>query len=401
MRLLRLYLVGMSPSTCPVALAAAREAFPGAKVAEVGSMEEVGLGSEAPDLELVVLAEPDTSSAAHAIQALDSDGLPRWAVVILGRDMGEFAETLSPEHWDPPLIARVFRSAVQQHQLLRENLRLQGDLRTIARRITHDLNTSVGCIFTSAQVLKAVMLPDEKGPNEAMVQNIENSSTEIAQIIERVSFVLRASADPHLPEPVRMGEVVANVLLELDADIKGVEATVALPATWPAVRGVHQWLHVIWWNLLKNALTHGGARPQVQLMWRVEEDALRFAVVDRGAAISASIKAGLFRPFDQLHMMPARGIGLSLVQRLVALQGGHCGYKRLDGSSSSFYFTLPAEDTRRLRREQGSFDGRKQVSLKDVADGSCEDLPHSGATGLTAGPLEDAMDVANPAQPVG
>jgi signal transduction histidine kinase len=37
-----------------------------------------------------------------------------------------------------------------------------------------------------------------------------------------------------------------------------------------------------------------------------------------------------------------RGTGLALVQRLVELQGGRCGYEPVQPRGSCFYFTLPA-----------------------------------------------------------
>ena len=39
----------------------------------------------------------------------------------------------------------------------------------------------------------------------------------------------------------------------------------------------------------------------------------------------------------------SRGIGLSITQRLVELQGGSCGYEPLE-NGSRFFFTLPASD---------------------------------------------------------
>jgi len=375
MRVLRIFLVRMSPSTRHVALAAAREAFPDAEVVEVGAMDDIGWDGGARNPGLVVLTEPDTASAAHAIQSLDLDGLPRWAVVILGRDMGEFAETVPPENWNPPLLARVFRSAIHQHQLMCENLRLRGDLRTIARRITHDLYTPVGCICTSAHVLEAVVFQADKASIEEMLQNIENSSAEIARIIDRVSFVLRASADPHFPDRVEMARVVAGVLRELDSDVRAAGATVAQPATWPEVLGVSQWLHVVWWNLLKNALTHEGAGQQLRMAWRFEGDVFRFSIVSRGTAIAAPIRARFFRPFDQLHLLPTPGLGLSIVQRLVALQGGRCGYERPDDGSSIFYFTIPAEHSRRRLRGEGPSGEERHAFVQGAAP-----LPAGGGT---------------------
>jgi signal transduction histidine kinase len=141
-----------------------------------------------------------------------------------------------------------------------------------------------------------------------------------------------------------MGDVVAGVLRQLKPDIQAAGAAVAAPALWPEVIGVAAWRHVIWWNLLHNALRHGGPAPQVQLGWTPEAGGSRFWVSDRGAAVPSSIEARLFRPFDQLHLFPAPGLGLSIVQRLVALQGGRCGYeRRAEDGSSVFFFTLPAD----------------------------------------------------------
>lgn len=399
MRLLRIFLVRTSPSTRPVALAAAREAFPGAEVLEVGAMDDIDWDASTRNPELVVLTEPDSASAAQAIQALDSDGLPRWAVVILGRDTGEFAETVPPEQWNAPLVARVFRSAMQQHQLMSENLRLRGDLRTVARRISHDMYTPVGCICTSAHVLEAVLFQGDMVSIREMVENIRTSSTEIAQLIDRVSFVLRASADPHFPDRIEMAAVVSGVLRELSGEIRSAGATVAQPATWPEVIGVSQWLHVVWWNLLKNALVHGGASPQVRMAWRFEDDVFRFSIIARNAPITPKIRARFFRPFDQLHLLPAPGLGLSIVQRLVALHGGRCGYEGPDDGSSVFYFTLPAENPRRRLRAvvHTIEDGR--ALLPEAGRARAEDGPQAGAAGKAVPLREASVFVPGPSTP--
>jgi signal transduction histidine kinase len=64
-------------------------------------------------------------------------------------------------------------------------------------------------------------------------------------------------------------------------------------------------------------------------------------VSDGGPPLEPGIQGRLFSPFDQLHRRPAPGLGLTIVQRLVALQGGECGYERRPDGSSVFFFTLP------------------------------------------------------------
>jgi signal transduction histidine kinase len=340
MRNNRLFLVQMSPAARPVILAAATAAFPGARLVEVATVEEAAQHPAVRQPDLMILADPDELAAARAVQAADSGGLPRWAVVILGGTVPDLAETVPADEWSAPLLARVFRSTLLQHELLCENLRLRGDLRTVARRISHDLRTPVGCIHTSSSVLK-VLPPDDAPAIGAMIQTIEDSSTELSRIIDRVSFVLKASADPSSPINVTMGPLVDRVLRELAPDIEQADATILQPVDWPEVAGVAPWLEAIWRNLVVNALKHGGPATEVQLGWSLDGGDYRFTVADRGPGISAQREQILFQPFDQLHLRPTPGLGLSLVQRLVSLQGGACGYARLADGSSVFHFTLP------------------------------------------------------------
>jgi signal transduction histidine kinase len=341
MKPLRLLLVHLSPATRATVLAAAVQAFPGAEITELGRVEEALPDGWPRRSQLVVLAEPDAASAAAAIQALAADGLPRWAVVCLGGEGGDLAEAVPREEWQPALLARAFHAALQQHELLRENLRLQGDLKTVARRIRHDLGSPIGCIGTSAHMVKVSLAPVALRTVAAMVQNIEDSSGEISQILDRVSFLLRASAEPVPSVRVDMGGVVAGVLRELGAHLKNTGAEVAQPEAWPEVSGVPAWLHVIWWNLLHNASVHGGPAARIRLAWEPVGGGYRFTVGDRGPPLEPVIRARLFPPFDQLHLRPSTGLGLTIVHRLVALQGGHCGYERRADESSVFFFTLP------------------------------------------------------------
>jgi signal transduction histidine kinase len=394
MRLTRLFFVHLSAASRPVSLAAGRAAFPEAEVIEAGTVEEAAQREGACHPELLVLAEPDHASVAGAVQAVDASGRPRWAVVILGRNFTELAETVPPEEWNPPLLARAFRSAVLQHELLHENLRLRGDLRTVAYRFSHDFYTPVGCIFTSAHVLE-LLPPTETSSFAAMIDNIKESSKEASRLVERICFVLRASADPTGPNLIDMHVVVAAVLKQLEEGIKRNGVTVTEASTWPEVHGVAPWLHVIWWNLLDNAVKHGSPGSEVRVAWSPAEDGYRFSVINPGNGAAPPVSIGPLRPFDQLHGLRAPGLGLAIVQRLVALQGGRCAYGRLADGSSEFSFTLPAglaETTERMR-DQPAQPVRTRPPRPGKTPGSSAP-PTAGITERSRRPLPSVTDGA-------
>ncbi len=232
-------------------------------------------------------------------------------------------------------------SKSSDQQLRQENLRLKGDLLSVARRFRHDLLSPVGSIQIAAEVL-AQMRPEDTAEIPNMAEILKHSGGEISQMVDRVSFLLLASAQPAPLVKIDMATILTEALRELEENIGRGTARVQLPATWPEVYGVAAWLHVVWVNLLNNAVRHGGSAPKIVVAWRAEPGGFRFSVTDDGPGVPAARQAALFTPFDRLHTAVGVGLGLSIVERLIALQGGRCGHERPANGGAHFYFTLPA-----------------------------------------------------------
>ncbi len=226
-------------------------------------------------------------------------------------------------------------------ELLRENAQLRGDLLTVARRVSHDLRTPLGGITIGGEMIKEIL--EEKGESGAVIMApIFDSTESMSKMLERVSFILKASASHQPMTPVKMDNVVFNTLQRLECQIIKSGVPIIEPAAWPEVSGVASWLEVIWWNLLANALQHGKKTSKIELGWRKNEHEFRFWTKDDGGGVAADKISTLFQPFHLLHESNARqGLGLSIVQRLVELQAGHCGYESNAAGGSIFYFTLP------------------------------------------------------------
>ena len=122
-----------------------------------------------------------------------------------------------------------------REELLRENARLRGDLLTVAHRISHDLRTPLGGIVNSGEVVRE-MLAENGLPSAPLLRPIFDSADDLTRLIERVSFVLKASACPRPLEAVKMGGVVFRVLQRLERRILEKNATVCEPPAWPEHR---------------------------------------------------------------------------------------------------------------------------------------------------------------------
>lgn len=293
--------------------------------------------------EWLFVSRLDEAALAQIAGSRNALGAPRWAVVVLGQTSVAGVEALPEADWNSRAVGRALRSARNALRQAQQIAQLSGDLRTLARRVSHDLRTPVSCIYTTSAVLQEMPHTDPAYPGE-MVDVIQESAFEISQLIDRVSFMLKASLDPLPAERVDLGMTVAAALHALHEDFLKAGIVVKQPAEWPKVSGVAKWLEVVWWNLLHNAWRHAGPTPQIELGWRVEGADLVCWAEDRGPGVSDKVKDRIFQPFELLHSVPmGQGIGLSLVHRLIALQGGRCGFENLAGGRGTrMWFALPA-----------------------------------------------------------
>lgn len=223
-----------------------------------------------------------------------------------------------------------------------ENARLRGDLLTVAKRFSHDVRTPLGGIVSSAEAIKEILAKHD--PSAAgLADSLLSSAEEIGQLIKQLSFVARASANPLPKTTGSMADPVFAALQRLESRILKRQAVVHEPKSWPSVSGVPVWLEAIWWQMLLNALKHGGPGRYIDLGWASEQDSLRFWISDNGPGVPESLRGKLFAEFDSLHTrQDVPGLGLSIVQRLVELQGGVCGHERPTSGGALFFFTLPA-----------------------------------------------------------
>jgi signal transduction histidine kinase len=219
--------------------------------------------------------------------------------------------------------------------------RLDGDMRTVSRRLSHDLRGPLNSIATTSE---AMLDPDEDpaSPRSGFAQSIASSVSDVVRLFDRMNFVLKATTQPPPRQTVIMEEIVWGALQRLEAGLQRAGGSVSKPEKWPVIEGVAAWLDVIWLNLVANSLAHGGPQPRIELGWEPLPDGYRFWVRDQGPGVPPKQEPLLFHPLDRLSELNApRGFGLPIVHRLVELQGGTCGYERGTGGST-FYFTLPA-----------------------------------------------------------
>jgi signal transduction histidine kinase len=345
--LITLRLAGITDSQLAILRTAISQAFPerSARIDRAASVEEARKLPEGAGQEILVLGPGELVEVQTAVDTLDQAALPRWAVVAVGEVASTLGvEVVAREDMEPRLLARALHSSLAQLTLRRQWARERGDVWTFGRRLTHDLRNPLGCIVTTSEMLKEV-LADEAPEQTDFVEPIIGATAEMLELINRLHFVAKASVQPAAPEVLDVEATHQAAIDRLQREITRRGARVQAPEVWPEVRAVRPWLEAIWWNLIANALRHGGEPARVETGWNRDGEDWVFWVCDEGPGVPPERENQLFTPFHRLHTRHGGGIGLSIVHRLVEMQGGRCSYERRGTGGARFEFTLPAAQT--------------------------------------------------------
>jgi len=99
------------------------------------------------------------------------------------------------------------------------------------------------------------------------------------------------------------------------------------------------------YNLLLNAITHGGDDKYVLVRQIIMENAVRIEVTDHGEGIKQSDLPYIWDRYfkvDKMHKRPlmATGLGLSIVKKIIEMHNGTYGVESEEGKGSNFWFQL-------------------------------------------------------------
>ncbi len=241
-------------------------------------------------------------------------------------------------------------SALQQytHELESSNAELDAFAHTVAHDLKNPLTSLLGYSYVLETRLDASMVP---GILLNAVQAIKRSGIKMTSIINELLLLasVRKMGDVAL-EPLAMGPIVNEALGRLQEIIAESHAEVVLPESWPVGLGYGPWVEEVWANYISNAIKYGG-RPDEGIPPRLEVGGdfptdrpgyVRFWVQDNGMGLTLENQKKLFAQFSRLEQARAEGhgLGLSIVQRIVARLGGTVGVESEVGAGSRFYFML-------------------------------------------------------------
>ena len=217
--------------------------------------------------------------------------------------------------------------------------------------ISHELRTPLASLKALTETLRDGALEDPKaaprflGRIETEVDALTQMATELLELsrIESGQVPLQRKAVPAeallLSAAERMHAQVerAGLILRLDPPQ-------AITEVWADPPRLEQVLV----NLIHNAVKFTPPGGEVVLAAQTEPGFVRFSVRDSGVGIPADDLERIFERFykaDRARSGGGTGLGLSISRHLVEAHGGRIWAESTEGQGSTFYFTIPVNQS--------------------------------------------------------
>jgi signal transduction histidine kinase len=219
--------------------------------------------------------------------------------------------------------------------------RVAAELETISYSISHELRSPLRAIdgfsLIALEEGRDVLSP-------AAVNGLERSrkaAQHMGHLIDDLLDVLKLHASELEREPVDVSALAAELVAEQPAE-KPVRFEVQPGMTAEADPAL---LRVLLRNLIANAVKFSAREPSplVEVWSELHDGSTRFSVRDNGVGFETEQAADLFQPFTRLvgqQEFEGTGVGLAIVQRIVALHGGRAGLDGAPGEGATAWFTL-------------------------------------------------------------
>jgi two-component system, NtrC family, sensor kinase len=238
------------------------------------------------------------------------------------------------------VIARDVTSERQLESRMSQAEKLAG-IGQLAAGIAHQLNTPLGAILLSAQMLAETDLPEDQAED---VERIIRQTEQCRQIIKGLLNFAR----PQSRERTRLqlGDVVQETVYLIEKNLRAAGVTVAIEQTGPVeIVGNRNELDQVFFNLLVNAVDAMPSGGVVTIaLGPGDPGEVQVSFADTGTGIPAGQRDRIFLPFfTTKDYGKGTGLGLSIVARIVHEHGGRIELDEdhRDGARFLLAFPLP------------------------------------------------------------
>ncbi|WP_019988090.1 PAS domain-containing protein [Rudanella lutea] len=240
----------------------------------------------------------------------------------------------------------------QLEESVNELKRSNANLEQFAYVASHDLQEPLRKVQSFGDVLADQYREALGETGYDLVQRMQLAARRMSALIHDLLTYSRLSAQTAPFKPANLNQIVAEVIDDLEANIREKSAHIHV-GSLPVVKGDASQFRQLFQNLLSNALkfTRAGVQPMINISANLHMDpsderrlVVEVVVTDNGIGFEQQHAERIFQVFGRLHgrsEYSGTGIGLAIVQKIAQNHGGEIVAEGYPNKGATFKLLLP------------------------------------------------------------
>ena len=217
------------------------------------------------------------------------------------------------------------------------------ELESFSYSVSHDLRAPLRAIQGYACMLKEIQ-GDSTPEANRMMNNIIKNTKKMGQLIDDLLTFSRLGRKELVKITLSMNDLVTNLCAELKEEQSQSNIEFHIKSLLPAKADAIT-IKQVWLNLLSNAIKYSKLKDKaiIEISSEIKDNEIIYSIKDNGAGFDMRYAGKLFGVFQRLHSdeeFEGTGVGLAIVQRIIAKHGGRVWAESTVNKGATFFFTL-------------------------------------------------------------
>jgi hypothetical protein len=208
--------------------------------------------------------------------------------------------------------------------------------------VSHDLRAPLRAIQGYSGIILNEYMSSLNEDGRSCVSKIDSNAKHMGELIAGLLEFSKMSGKELVVAEINMREMVEQVCNEILAQEKNRKIRIQI-GELPVAKGDALLIRQVWFNLISNAVKYTDKKEIAEIEIGFHETENYFFVKDNGAGFDMQYYHKLFGFFQRLHSQQefqGNGIGLTIIQKIIARHGGKIRAEGAVGEGATFYFTL-------------------------------------------------------------
>lgn len=249
-------------------------------------------------------------------------------------------------------ITKIVEHDSQLEQLNTELARSNEEMDHFTHTVSHDLKSPLISIRGFLHRVREELEAGEMQEAIRMLERIDSASSQMYETITDLLSLCRLGREDYEPRSCELKDVIDHVIALHREQIEEQRASIEVGISMPPLWGDKILVTQVMQNLITNALKYGHQPGEASVIRidAVERGSQVFITVeDDGPGIDPAEHERVFELFHRLdRSCEGTGVGLSIVRRIVELQGGRVWVESELGAGTRFCIVWPIAESAKL-----------------------------------------------------